>query len=159
MMTTGNELKISLPNDTDVLWERSFDAPAALVFDVLTKPEHIQRWQANFGYKVESTADLRNGGAYRNYFSNDAGENFALLGEYRELSPPARIVFTENMEGIDGPPSVNTVTLEERDGRTFMTMVQSFASQEQRDAVLATGMAEGAGISFNQMDEYLKTLA
>jgi uncharacterized protein YndB with AHSA1/START domain len=157
-MITTNELKITLQGDTDVLWERSFNAPAAMVFDVLTKPEHIQRWQANFGYKVESTADLRNGGAYRNYFTNDAGQNFALLGEYRELSPPSRMVFTETMEGVDGPPAVNTVTLEERDGRTFMTMVQSFSTKEQREAVLATGMAEGAGVSFNQMDEYLKTL-
>lgn len=159
MMTTSNELKVSLPNDTDVLWERSFDAPAALVFDCLTKPEHVQHWMANYGYKVEATADLRNGGSYRNYFSNDAGQNFALLGEYRELSPPNRIVFTETMEGVEGPPSVNVVTLEERDGRTFMTMVTTFASKEQRDAVLATGMTEGAGVSYSQMDAYLKTLA
>jgi uncharacterized protein YndB with AHSA1/START domain len=159
MMTTSNELKVSLPNDTDVLWERSFEAPAALVFDCLTKPEHIQRWMANYGYKVEATADLRNGGAYRNYFSNDVGQSFALLGEYRELSPPSRIVFTETMEGMDGPPAVNVVTLEERDRRTFMTMVTTFASKEQRDAVLATGMAEGAGVSYSQMDAYLKTLS
>jgi len=159
MMTTSNELKVSLPNDTDVLWERSFDAPAALVFDCLTKPEHVQRWMANYGYKLEATADLRNGGAYRNFFKNDAGESFALYGEYRELSPPSRIVFTENMEGMDGPPSVNVVTLEERDGRTFMTMVSTFASKELRDMVLATGMTQGAGVSYNQMDAYLKTLA
>ena len=158
-MTTSNELKVTLPNDTDVLWERSFDAPAALVFDCLTRPEHVQHWMANYGYKLEATADLRAGGSYRNYFKNDAGEAFVLYGEYRELSPPSRIVFTESMEGMDGPPSVNVVTLEERDGRTYMTAVSTFASKELRDTVLATGMGEGAGVAYDQMDAYLKTLA
>jgi uncharacterized protein YndB with AHSA1/START domain len=167
MMMTTNELKVSLPNDTDVLWERTFDAPAALVFECLTKPEHIQHWMANYGYKVESTADLRKGGAYRNSFTIESGENFALYGEYRELSPPNRIVFTESMVDTSStvpeewqlPASVNVVTLEERDGRTYLTMVSTYASKELRDAALATGMAEGAGVSYDQLDVYLRTIA
>jgi uncharacterized protein YndB with AHSA1/START domain len=170
MMTTQNELKVSLPNDTEVLWERSFDAPRALVFDVLTNPKHLPKWMAGeesgaqpgdigYGYKMEATADLRNGGSYRNFFHGGPGPDFALYGEFQELSPPDRIVFTENMEGIDGPPSVNVVKLEERDGRTYLTMVTTFVSKEQRDAVVATGMAEGAAQSYNQMDAYLKTLS
>ena len=160
MMTTSNELKVSLPNDTDVLWERSFDAPAALVFDCLTKPDHVQRWMANYGYKLDATADVRVGGSFRYYFHNDAGESFVLSGDYLELDFPGRLVSTEGMgEGPDVPRATNVMTLEEREGRTYMTIVMSFPSQQMRDEVLATGMEVGAGISYDQMDAYLKTLA
>jgi uncharacterized protein YndB with AHSA1/START domain len=159
MMTAQNELKVTLPNDTEVLWERTFDAPRALVFDVMTKPEHLPKWMANYGYQLDATADLRAGGSYRNFFHGGSGPNFALYGEFREIDAPSRIVFTENMEGMDGPPSVNVATFEERDGRTYMRMVTTFESKEQRDAVVATGMAEGAAESYNQMDTYLTTLA
>jgi len=159
MMTT-NELKVSLPNDTDVLWERSFDAPAALVFDCLTKPEHVQHWMANFGYKLDATADVKIGGFFRYHFHNDAGESFVLSGDYLELDPPFRAVSTEGLgEGPDIPRATNVLTLKERDGRTYMSIVMSFDSKQMRDEVLATGMEQGAAVSYDQMDAYLKTLS
>jgi uncharacterized protein YndB with AHSA1/START domain len=160
MMTAQNELKLSLPNDTDVLWERTFDAPSALVFDVLTKPEHVQNWMANYGYKLDATADVRVGGSFRYYFHNDGGESFVLSGDYLEVDPPSRLVSTEGLgEGPDIPRATNVMTLTERDGRTHMTIVMSFTSKQMRDEVLATGMESGAAIAYDQMDEYLVTLA
>jgi uncharacterized protein YndB with AHSA1/START domain len=159
MTNTKNELKVTTPTDTTVLWERSFDAPRALVFEVLTQPQHLPKWMANYGYQLDATGEVRSGGSYRNFFHGGSGPDFALYGEFREVDPPNRIVFTENMEGIDGPPSVNVATFEERDGRTYLTMTTTFVSKEQRDMVVATGMAEGAAASYDQMDAYLATLA
>ena len=50
MTPTGHgSTVIELPNDRDVLITREFEAPIALVFDVLTKPEHVRKWFAGPG--------------------------------------------------------------------------------------------------------------
>ena len=60
---------IELPNELDVVMTRKFDAPIALVFDVLTKPEHVSRWFAPFSCQATAcTIDLRVGGDYHMAF-------------------------------------------------------------------------------------------
>jgi len=55
---------IERPNDLDVVITREFEAPIALVFDVLTKPEHVSEWFAPFECEVtECSIDLRVGGS------------------------------------------------------------------------------------------------
>jgi uncharacterized protein YndB with AHSA1/START domain len=56
---------IELPNELDVAMTRKFDAPIALVFDVLTKAEHVSRWFAPFSCQASACSiDLRVGGDY-----------------------------------------------------------------------------------------------
>jgi uncharacterized protein YndB with AHSA1/START domain len=115
---------------------------------------------ANYGYKLDATADVKVGGFFRYHFHNDAGESFVLSGDYLELDPPFRAVSTEGLgEGPDIPRATNVLTLKERDGRTYMSIVMSFDSKQMRDEVLATGMEQGAAVSYDQMDAYLKTLS
>jgi uncharacterized protein YndB with AHSA1/START domain len=83
-----------------------------------------------------------------------------VSGDYLEIEPPFRVVSTEGyVEGSDTLKGTQVITLEERDGRTYMSIVLSFASKQMREDALATGMEDGASIVYDQMEAYLKTIA
>jgi uncharacterized protein YndB with AHSA1/START domain len=105
-----------LPNDLDVLITREFDAPIALVFDVLTKPEHVSKWFAPHGCKMkECSIDLRVGGNYHQVFVTDDGTECSFRGTYLEIEPPTRTVETWVFEGRPHLDTVETVELHEAD--------------------------------------------
>ena len=70
---------IEYPNDLEILLTREFDAPIQLVFDVLTKPEHVSRWFAPYGEKVTvCSIDLRVGGDYHIVFVTEDGRGVLM---------------------------------------------------------------------------------
>ena len=71
------------------------------------------------------------------------GSEAAFRGEYHEVVPNERIVSTEVYEGAPGAQALNTVTFEEREGRTILTILVEHASKEARDAHLGSGMETG----------------
>lgn len=146
--------KVTTTSDTDVCLTRLFDAPRALVFDAMTKPEHIARWwgQLGAGYSVPvCEVDLRVGGKWRFVNRHPKGE-VAFHGEYREITPPDRLVYTELMEPYpDG--SLVTTTFAEEAGKTRVTVVASYPSKAIRDMVLASGMERGAAVSYDRLEE------
>jgi uncharacterized protein YndB with AHSA1/START domain len=146
--------KVTTTSDTDVCLTRLFDAPRALVFDAMTKPEHIARWwgQLGAGYSVPvCEVDLRVGGKWRFVNRHPKGE-VAFHGEYREITPPDRLVYTELMEPYpDG--SLVTTTFAEEVGKTRVTVVASYPSKAIRDMVLASGMERGAAVSYDRLEE------
>jgi uncharacterized protein YndB with AHSA1/START domain len=74
---------------------REFDAPIGLVFDVLTKPEHVRNWFAPFEDKMTiCSIDLRVGGKYHLVFVTDDGTECSFRGTYLEIERPTRIVDT-----------------------------------------------------------------
>jgi uncharacterized protein YndB with AHSA1/START domain len=85
-----------------------------------------------------------------------------ITGEYVEIAPPNRLVCTERFEGeffeMMGGGSVNTMVLEERDGKTLMTLTALYKTREARDAVLQTAMEEGAAMTLDRLEELLQTL-
>ena len=86
---------IELPNDLDVVMTRKFDAPIALVFDVLTKPEHVSKWFAPFSCEAtECSIDLRVGGDYHMAFVTEDGAECSFRGTYLEVERPTRTVAT-----------------------------------------------------------------
>lgn len=82
----------------------------------------------------------------------------AFYGEYREIAPPGRLVFTEIFEPFPESVSVVTSTLTEEDGKTRLTAVVRYPSKEVRDMVLASGMQRGAGISYDRLEDLLVEL-
>jgi uncharacterized protein YndB with AHSA1/START domain len=151
---------ITFPSDTAYLITRTFDAPPDLVFKALTTPELVQRW---WGFETSKwlvcEIDLRVGGKWR-YVTRDDGEEVGFHGEYREITPPNRLVFTEMYEGIPDPGPdnypVNTVTLEEADGVTTMKLLVQHTSKEDRDAVIASGMEAGMQISYDRLEDLVR---
>jgi uncharacterized protein YndB with AHSA1/START domain len=139
---------------------RLFDAPRALVFEVMSKPEHVKQWWGCLGegYSVPvCEIDLRVGGKWRFVNKHPNGEA-AFHGEYREIEPPGRLVFTEIFEDFPDTVSVVTTILTEENGKTRMTATVRYPSKEVRDIVLSTGMSTGAGISYDRLEDLVGKL-
>lgn len=152
----AGRLVIDTPSDREIAMTRTFDAPRALVFEALTRPEHLARWWGPRRYAlVRCELDLRPGGKWRFVQRGADGREHAFRGEYREVVAPERVVSTFEYEGLPGHVSVETMTLEEKDGRTTLTAHSVFASREDRDGILQSGMESGARESYDRLDELL----
>ena len=156
MMNTTVERK----SDREMVVTRTVDAPARLVFEAWTKPELFMKWWVprSSGVTLRSCdMDIRTGGKYRLVFGADAAHQIEFFGLYIEVTPPSRIVWT-NDEGEEGG-AVTTVTLEEKDGRTLLVMHDLYPSKEALDASLASGSnTDALPETFDQLDEILATL-
>lgn len=143
-------------SERELVVTRTFDAPARIVFEAWTKAELFRLWwpPKSLGMVLQSCEmDVRVGGGYRLEFGQDATNTMAFFGTYTEVTPPSRLVWT-NDESADGP--VTTVTFEERDGRTFVVLHELYPSKEALDASI--GASEGLPEQFGQLDELLVTL-
>jgi uncharacterized protein YndB with AHSA1/START domain len=155
-----NPTTVERKSGRELVITRTFDAPARIVFEAWTKPELLKRWWApkTFGVTfVSCEADVRVGGKYRFVFNHPAApQPMEFFGKYLEVTPPSRLVWT-NEEGADGG-QVTTVTFEERGGKTLVVMHDLYPSKEALDEAIASGSTHGMGESFEQLDEFLVTL-
>lgn len=152
--------KVSTPSDREIQMTRLFDAPRKLLFEAMTKPEHIKNWWGRLGegYSVPvCEVDLRVGGKWRFVNRHPQGE-VTFKGEYREISPPTRVVFTETMEPHPEPGSEVTAVFSEENGKTRMTVNVVYPTKEVRDIVLESGMERGAAISYDRLEEVASAL-
>jgi uncharacterized protein YndB with AHSA1/START domain len=153
-------LNVTLPSDREIRLTRVFNAPRSLLFEAMSKPEHMTQWWGPREYTTTVTAmDFRVGGTYRFLSRAADGTEFGFRGEYREIVPPERVVQTFEFEGMPGHISVETMTLDERDGKTTLTTTSVFASVEDRDGMLQSGMEKGAGETYDRLEEFVQTLA
>ena len=149
---------IELPNDLDVVVTREFDAPIELVFDVLTKPEHVSKWFAPRGCEMkECSIDLRVGGNYHQVFVTDGGTECSFRGTYLEVEPPTRTVETWVFGGRPHLDAVETVELHEAHGVTTMTTTLTFRDKASRDEDIQGGV-DGVQTSFDQVEDLLSSL-
>lgn len=151
---------VSTPSDTEIRMTRLFNAPRRLVFEAMSRPEHVREWWGRLGegYSVPvCEIDLRVGGRWRFVNRHPQGEA-AFHGEYLELDPPGRMVFTEIFEDFPDAVSVVTSELSEEGTQTRLTATVRYPSKDVRDMVLATGMSQGAGISYDRLEDLLARL-
>ena len=159
MGTSSKELTVTTPSDLEIVMTREFDAPRDLVFEAHTSCEHMSRWWGPRKYEIASCEiDFRPGGKWRIVQRGPDGDEHAFRGEFREIVPPERLVWTFEYEPYAGHISVDTLTLDEHDGKTTITAVSRFDSVEERDAMLKSGMSEGAAETYDRLDEYLDVL-
>ncbi len=151
---------LTLPSDREILLTRFFNAPRQLVFEAMTNPEHIARWWGPRAMTMVSCEmDFRVGGGYRFVLRGPDGNDYGFRGVYREITPPVRVVNTFEFEGMPGHESVETVTLEEVDGKTKLTSLALYQSTQDRDGHLHSGMESGARESHDRLEELIATLA
>jgi uncharacterized protein YndB with AHSA1/START domain len=153
----------TMPSDTEIVITRLFDAPPALVFKAWTTPEHVAKW---WGPRESTlpicTIDLRPGGAYRWVERGADGNLYPFKGEYLEIDPPRRLVYTQafDIEPFADHPSIITMTLVEQEGgRTLMTSRSVYESKMYRDGHVASGMEPGMRETMERLDEHLATMA
>ena len=147
---------VTLPSDLEINITRVFDAPAALVFDVWTTPRHVRRWWgSDDAPMILCDIDLRVGGDWRYVIRSEEGVELGWHGTYQQVDGPYRIVSTEVFEGYPDGQSLNTLTLDERDGQTTMTVVVLHTSKENRDGHVNSGMEGGMQQCLNRIDDLL----
>ena len=146
-------------SDRELVATRTVDGPARIVFEAWTKPELIIRWwaPASFGISFLSCeTDVRTGGSYRYVFGHPASEQpMAFFGRYIEVTPPSRLVLT-NEE--DGGRAVTTVTFEEMDGQTVVVVHDLYPSKEALDGAIASESTGAWPEQFEALDDLLTTL-
>jgi uncharacterized protein YndB with AHSA1/START domain len=149
-VTSNNRATVTLPTEKQILIEREFDAPRALVYKAYTTPELVRRWwHAKRGEVTLVEIDLRVGGRWRYVMVTPDGTEVGFHGEYLEVVPSERLVTTEVFEGLpdgvseeDGA-TLNTATLTEADGRTTLAILIEAKSKTSRDAIIQSGMEDG----------------
>ena len=147
---------IEYPNDLEIVTTREFDAPITLVFDVLTKPEHVRNWFAPFECVVtECSIDLRVGGDYHIVFVTGDGTECSFRGTYLEIERPTRIVDTWRFEGWPDAEAVESVSLHETHGVTKVIMSLAFRDKAGRAHMTKT---DGQEDSWDKMEDYLRSL-
>lgn len=149
-------LTVTRVSDREVLATRTFLAPRALVFEAMTKAEHLMRWWGPRSVPlIEIEMDLRPGGRYRFVSRATDGGIHPFKGEFLEIDPPRRLVMTQV---YDVPPAnehqmVSTIELEERDGITHMTARSVFDAKEALDGYIASGMEWGMRETYERLDD------
>jgi uncharacterized protein YndB with AHSA1/START domain len=155
----SNKLTVTTPSDTEIQMTRVFDAPRDLVFEAHTSCDHMSNWWGPRKYDIASCEmDFRPGGKWRIVHRGPDGEEHGFHGEFREIVRPERITWTFEFEGMPGQVSVETLTLEEHDGKTTITATAVYDSVEARDGMIESGMESGAAESYDRLDEYLEVL-
>jgi uncharacterized protein YndB with AHSA1/START domain len=158
LTSTKNRATTDRTSDREIVVKRTVDGPARMVFEAWTKPELLKRWWVpkSFGVTLISCeVDARVGGTYRFVFRHGDAE-MAFFGRYLEVTPNARLVWTNEEAGEGGP--VTTLTLEEKSGKTLAVLHDLFASKEALDACIASGEKDGVCETFDQLDELLVAL-
>jgi uncharacterized protein YndB with AHSA1/START domain len=159
-VTSSGTAKVTLPADEQILITREFDAPKHLVYKAWTTPELVRRWWA--GRRGEVTVvemDFRVGGTWRYVMVANGDFEVAFHGEYREIVPNERIVWTEVYEAMPGPETLNTATFNEANGRTILTLLTEAPSKEIRDAIINSGMEGGMQEQMDIIEEIAISLA
>jgi uncharacterized protein YndB with AHSA1/START domain len=154
------------PSELEIVISRMFDAPIALVFDVLTKPEHVRRWWATGGDKMTvSDIDLRVGGDFHNVFVTPDGTECSFRGQYLEIDPPTRLVNTWLFEGWPNAWATETHVLSEVNGVTTLTITTAFREKAGRahmarahEAAAQNNNDNGQDASFDAMEDLLTSL-
>jgi uncharacterized protein YndB with AHSA1/START domain len=152
---TKNRTTVERTSERELVVTRTFNGPASIVFEAWTTPELFRRWWVpkSLGMSLRSCEmDVRVGGTYRLEFEPDG---FAFFGTYLDVSPPSRLVWTNEEGGAGGP--VTTVTFDEAGGATLVVLRELHASKEALDAA-GTGAADSLAETYTQLDELLLSL-
>jgi uncharacterized protein YndB with AHSA1/START domain len=141
-MTTHRRPVVSLPTDEQILVTREFDAPRRLVYRALTEPDLVKRWwTAGHAEATSVEVDLRVGGGWRYLMTLPDGTEIAFHGQYREIIPDRRLVYSEVAEQKPGLRAIKSVTLTDTVGTsgsgTTFTLLSEHGSRRDRDAYLA----------------------
>jgi uncharacterized protein YndB with AHSA1/START domain len=158
--------------DTDLVLERTLDAPIDLVWEAYTNPEHMKRWFAPKPYEVtEMELDLRPGGVFRLRMVGPDGfdTGHGIPGCVLEVVEREKLVWTNALspgyrpndvgEGCDSFPFTAVVTFGDTgDGKTAYRAVALHKNVADRDTHANMGFEQGWGTVATQLEEFAQSL-
>jgi uncharacterized protein YndB with AHSA1/START domain len=138
---------------------REFDAPRDLVFKAYSDPELIVQWLGPRKYTMNLDSwDVRDGGTWRYTHNDDQGNSYGFHGVFHGDQTPDGMVQTFEFEGWPGHVSLESLSFEERDGKTILHYHSVYQSVADRDGMIESGMEEGMNDGFDRLDDLLTTL-
>jgi uncharacterized protein YndB with AHSA1/START domain len=159
----GRGTSTQILGDTQVRISRIIRGSAEQVWRAHHEPELLQRWLLGPDGWSMPVCEVATGvgGSYRyEWEMEDGSQRFGFEGELLESEPPHRTMTTERMIGMEGPGTVNEMTLTPVRAGTLLSLVITYPSAEVRDMVLRTGMTDGMERSYLRLeDEVLATAA
>jgi len=148
-------------SEREVTITRIFDAPARLLFDAYSKPEHIKQWFGPIGWPVTlCEMDFRVGGKFRFAMTGPSGrQNTPFGGTYREIIPNRKIVYDNGFETEGAGRMLVTVSFDEHDGRTTLTIHTVFESIAMCKSHTSRGFEQGTNSGLDQLGERVAAMA
>jgi uncharacterized protein YndB with AHSA1/START domain len=154
-----------ISEDRVLIITRVFDAPRTLVWKAFSDPFHLAQWWGPKGYtNPVCELDFRVGGHWHNVMRSPDGDEYPVDVEFIEIVPPERIVYRNappkgEVWGDNPPPSfVRTITFEEVDGRTTLTLRAEFDTAADKQAVMRRGFVDGTNESYDRLGELLGSM-
>ena len=146
--------------ERSVFITRVYDAPARLVFEAWSKPEHMMKWFGPKGWPLTlCEMDFRVGGRYRFAMTGPSGEqNTPFGGEYLEIVPDRKIVFDNGFELPGAGRMVMTITFDEKGGRTTLTFHTLFESVAMKTEHVDMGFMQGTSSGLDQLADVVAGL-
>lgn len=147
--------------DREVVITRVFDAPARLLFQAYAKPEHLMRWFGPKGWPLtKCEMDFRVGGQYHFQMTGpESAVSPPFGGTYLDIVPDRRIVYDNGFELPHSPRFLVTVTFEESDGRTTLTITTLFDSVATKELFVGQGLVAGTNSGLDNLVELLAELS
>lgn len=141
--------------DRELVITRTYDAPARLLFEAWSQPEHLMKWFGPIGWPLTlCEVDFRKGGRWRFAMTGSSGQqNTPFGGEYLEIVPDRKIVFDNAFEDDPVKKMIMTITFEERDGKTTLTWHTLFMSPAMKDEYVSMGIEAGANSGLDQLED------
>jgi len=119
----------------------------------------VAQWWGRGNKLVIERLEVERGGHWR-FVEHGPDGVHGFEGRFREVSPPERLVYTFEWDGMPGYVIIEDTTFVDLgDGRTNVVTTSQFYSTEERDGMLASGMEGGLNESYAALDRLLATLA
>ena len=159
-MSTAEEhatATVSTPSDREIRIERVFEAPIERVWQAFTDPELLAQWWGRGNKLVIERMVVERGGHWR-FVEHSPDGVHGFEGRFREVTPMERLVQTFEWDGMPGYVAIDTAVFEDLgDGRTRVVTTSLFHTPDERDGMLASGMADGLNQSYAALDDLLRT--
>lgn len=147
---------VAEPGQPDIVIRRIFNAPREVVFRAITDPEMIPSWWGprRFTTAVERMETVP-GGRWQFRHGDDTG-TYTFRGVFHDVVAPERIVQTSEFEGAPGQVALETLKLEELDGKTQYVNEAMYQSVADRDAAVGSGMESGLRETLDRLAEVVE---
>ena len=146
---------VTMPTERTVHVERVFDAMRERVWAALTQPELVAQWWGRGNRLDVETYELTRGGHWR-FVEHSDGQTHGFEGRFREITPPTKLVYSFEWDGMPTHVAIESITLEDLgDGRTLMVTDSLFLTGDDRDGMMSEGAEGGMNQSYEALDRLL----
>ena len=150
--------QLTFDTKLDIAIERFIDAPVQLVWEALTRPEHLKEWYMprEWGRVARAEMDVRPGGIFSIDIATADGREFPNLGCFLEAVPLERLVWTSMLfpgyrpAVFDDVPITAIVTMEAVGSGTRYVFTALHRNEADLETNKASGFYQGTEIALDQ---------